>query len=774
MGKNEAELEARISSILLNIFPTFQEAKVQHQKSYSFKFGRHDVSVDLKKPSKYSNRAILDILLSVDDINVILLELKKEDLMLTDEDVNQGISYSRLLHPIPPITLISNGRDNIFYNSYTKERLSIDTLDLNYIQSLINNNFALALNDFKDAINVLLNKDNELFSKVINNISERKFSRLFGSIGQYEKTICPEFIIQREIVGEIISEFDAGHSLLGLIAPAFGGKTCILYDFFERIKSQTSHLLYIDCNDHNYSILQELANNFSQASSIVINKDKIREWLLNALTDSSFYLLIDNFSIDIPETIKSEIIELIDMFRNNSNRILYTIDEFNFNKASKVDGRQYSSIIGEESHVLELYELNDQEYQQANNLLFEKFKVQIEHGGHFTPIYRQPRNLRVIADLYREPDGGQILPQGQFIKVISVPDVEHLVRITRKEVYGDSINSLYKKIAKCFVQEYELRKSNPNFALLASGTGIFSVDTFKISFPDHYDAMIKSGAVTIREISEELFVVIPKMPELVARHSIEIIRNEIKNFSEQEHDYKKVAERLIELTTNLPYNDIVGAGVISQLGTEGDIDLFSQLIQELLKLPPKIEQISDGTKVLMYIEGKGLMPFELNYGDNGSFISDFLPFPILSQLAGYPLKLENPGPYNQFAFHNTMLKILGSFQHYIFRPDSANLENMRSVTSHDLPDGGTVVCEKEGIIEPIVQSLQKCFFEIPDEFNVLCEDAKKQKNIYLLWRIYLALLPIRFIANHDISLRATLFLDSFISEFSDSLPIHST
>lgn len=126
MGKekiNEATLEARIDAVLKNIFPTFKEVNVIHQKYFSINFGKHDVLVDLKEPSTGYTKAILDVLLKIDDTNIILLELKREGLQLDENDVNQGLSYARLTHPMPPIVLISNGNDNWLYNTYNKQKL---------------------------------------------------------------------------------------------------------------------------------------------------------------------------------------------------------------------------------------------------------------------------------------------------------------------------------------------------------------------------------------------------------------------------------------------------------------------------------------------------------------------------------------------------------------------------------------------------------------------------------------------------------------------------
>lgn len=207
MAINEAELEARIDRVLSSVFPTFRSVNVEHQKSFSIKFGHHNVMVDLKEPSSHSSRAIFDILLTVDNLNIILLELKREGLPLTEDDIEQGISYARLIHPMPPLTLISNGVDNLFFDTYTKERSDVTTVDMDLIKRKVDSSFALAIGDFKNALNILLNNEPEIFSQIINQISEERFERYFGSIENVTKPICLDFLIDRKVISNIHNHF---------------------------------------------------------------------------------------------------------------------------------------------------------------------------------------------------------------------------------------------------------------------------------------------------------------------------------------------------------------------------------------------------------------------------------------------------------------------------------------------------------------------------------------------------------------------------------------
>jgi len=72
MSLNEATLTARLHKILEVIFPSFATLSIEHQGTFSLKFGHHNVKVDMKEPSKYPNRAILDMLLTSNGLNLML------------------------------------------------------------------------------------------------------------------------------------------------------------------------------------------------------------------------------------------------------------------------------------------------------------------------------------------------------------------------------------------------------------------------------------------------------------------------------------------------------------------------------------------------------------------------------------------------------------------------------------------------------------------------------------------------------------------------------
>lgn len=765
--KNEATLEARIAQVLQNTFPTFKEVGIVHQKSFSIKFGHHAVLVDLKEPKARPTRAIFDILLTIDGQNIILLELKKEGLKLTNDDVSQGISYARLTHPMPPITLISNGLDNQFYNTYTKEKLEKNTIDLAYLKELTDNSFKLAINDFKNAVKILLNNEPELFAKVINQISDLRFDRLIGDINDYSKTITKEFLIQREIVEKIWQKIELNQSLIGIVAPALSGKTNCLYQLFERSKTERSFSIYFDCLDHNYGILQALANHFSKETRLSISKDQIRDWIINTLNNipnARFYLLLDNFNADIPESIKSEVIEIIDLFDGQNHTIIYTTDELNYKKIGFVKNRFSKTTIGEKSIILKLKELSDREYHETVSYLFKNFRLDIEQGGYYTPEYRQLRILRYFAGLYKNK-----IPKNKVSKIDAVPNYNYLQLIAQSKIYHQEVHELYKKITHCFFLEHKKRKRIPILNVAASGSGAITTDIFKEKFPDEYQPLLESAFIVVRTVSDDLKIIYPKIPELIAFYAIDYIKPEVITLKVN-NTPSDICNHFIDLTISYPFSDIVGCGVLVKIGHAKEIDLFSDLVLTLIESTPRKEKINAGTRVLIYAEDKG--PIQLDFGEEDNkneVMSNFFPFTILSQLAGYPLRIidEKKRIKPSYKFHRLLLETLCSCPHFIRRVDVRSFDNWKPISTWECDGVGTIVNGREGIVEPIVQSIQKCFFEIPKEIKLLYNKGFKEKNMLLIWRCYLAIRRCSSISEPKLAKQAKSFMKTFKPFFEE-------
>ena len=431
---NEATLEERIGSVLKITFPSFQKLKVKHQESFSIKFGHHNVTVDAKEPSEYPTRAIYDILLTTEDdkTNLILLELKKEGKTITAEDIEQGLSYARLIHPMPPLTLISNGVENIFLNTYSKTKIEKNSVDIEFLQKSIDGAFSLATNDFKQSVDILLNKNPQILSQIINDISASRFDKLKGELSDFTKPICEDFILKRDYISEL-KEKCGEKNLIGIIGHTFSGKTNILYDFYRNYHVKDSAIYYLDCKENNYSIFQQFSNHLTKELRFSINTEKIREWIissLNNIENVSFTFLFDNFGTNTSHKLKEEIVELIDLLHGSKHTIVFTIDLLNYKHIAKDKFRNYLTYFGKDTYTLEVNELNISEFESSSIKLYNVSKSFFEHGAHFSIEYRQPRIQRLLAAFFVKES--EKLSLGQGFRIIAVPDYNLLKLFAEK------------------------------------------------------------------------------------------------------------------------------------------------------------------------------------------------------------------------------------------------------------------------------------------------------------------------------------------------------
>ena len=86
-------------------------------------FLEHTFSIRLGKRKHVTGRS--DILCKRNGKNLFVIELKNDSIEITENDIDQGISYARLLlDNIAPFTIVSNGRQTRIFDSITRKELT--------------------------------------------------------------------------------------------------------------------------------------------------------------------------------------------------------------------------------------------------------------------------------------------------------------------------------------------------------------------------------------------------------------------------------------------------------------------------------------------------------------------------------------------------------------------------------------------------------------------------------------------------------------------------
>lgn len=775
---SEADYGGRLVKVLSSIFPTFEKVEIQQEESFSINVGRRNIVITKDLPSLDNDKAkvyaIYDILLSIGDKNVILLELKKEDAQIKPEHIDQALSYGRLIHPMPPITVIA-GKNVLIYDTFTREQLEGVEINEMLVNSLLEKSSDLAKADLDEAIALLLNRDPKVFSSVINAISEENFSELIGGIGDFQKPISKGFLIDRVVAHQIYEASDS-QNLIGLRGAAFSGKTNILFNVFQKHKTENTAILYLDLEDLQYSIFRKLANAFSQELNFHVNEDKVLEWLnisIRKMKGFKLLFLFDNYNDDLSETIKSNIRELIDLTKSTKHCVIFSIDEINYERISKKPHRNYKTLFGG-AFLLKIKNLDVREFHGACELLDEKFKASIQLGGEISKEYRVPRIIRFIANI-----ASQIRledKEGKFLMFPSIPNIKLIYDVSGSllsSALGREQRKLLKKLSKLYITyEFTWKDKNP-LKLLTMAEGVLPTTLVKadLSF-DEFNELVESGLVVESYVNDTFSFLVPKTPELVSYYGIEQIAVALISVRRQIDKLEEIATLFIRLCNHFQYSDIVGAGVLNVILSQNGQGLFIDLVNELLRHSYEKMEVEDGIKVKMFIPEHGYIHLDLDdipKEERGYMLNDNLPYLILSQLLAEPLEIKNKDGAVSYDSHIKLLYRVGSYEGLLCRTEFSELNEMTEFLTHDIKDIGTIVCHKMGVIEPIIQSIASSFLKIPDEIERLYEKAIEDKNFLLLWRIYMALASFKFSAESDLAQRVNQFLNKFKSVYPEIL-----
>lgn len=768
---NEATLEANLNSVLRSIFPTFKKVKIKHQEVLTLQLGHRDISFNSKLTEKISSNAIYDILVQINDQNTILFELKKFGKKLGSHDQKQALSYALLIDPKPPITIVSNGVDTYIYSTYTGKQLDGKTIGLPDIEEVVNQANKLAADCEQEAIQTLLGTDYIFLSEVINTRTEEVFQDLIGTIGDYQKPICNDFSFHRELVEKVAEEFTLHKSkLVGVIGSPFSGKTNFLYQFYEINKSNNSLTLYVDCNETTYSVFQAIANGITQVTKTSVSLSDVRNWIFNSMskgTDTKLYLLLDNYTYKTAKKIQENIAELLDSFTGENLHILYTVDEYNMKKLFKVKNRETQTKFGRDSITYGLKPLNNKEYEEALTSIYNNYQVTFEHGSKHNIEYREPRILRQLVSFISMLNPGK----DKIAVVPAVTDLGFLQLAMENQLYPDELHSFMKKMAACYFADAKRKKADHKFKLFTYGTGAIDKLTFQKHFKENYKKLIKSAFVKVKVIRNYKTFLFPQFPELLSWYLIEQVLKELSLYTPY-NSAKDLADQFLKLLQFQPYPEIIGCGVMVEMEKRGLHNEFGNLIKELLKRKPYTSTLSKGSVFRIYL-GQGRfvdITVDEEIAKESSLISNELSYMILSHLVAYPFitgTIENP----DFAPYIEVVETVGSSKHVLRRPSSNDFQNIQQLAQFEIKEHGSIVSGEEGIVEPIVQSIQHSFKRMPHVIKSIVNEAIEEKNINLVQRIYLATRSLKRIDSNEISTIAVeidkmceKFLTSFVRE----------
>lgn len=230
--------------------------ELQLERSFSVRIGRQSIHVS-GSSAKDKAGARLDILVRRGDKNLFIVETKSGDQSLTDDDRDQAISYARLVHPIAPYAVVTNGSEYRLYHSITKERIEPAEIRIRGFEA------ALPEADIAEAQALFLALNRSNLSLFCQSQVAEELRVVKGTVTEGRKYI-PDLHVPREAILKEVDEFyrSALPGLL-LVGQSGSGKTCELCSIAESLLASEKPVLFFNGFSLEKDILDAIAKEFS-------------------------------------------------------------------------------------------------------------------------------------------------------------------------------------------------------------------------------------------------------------------------------------------------------------------------------------------------------------------------------------------------------------------------------------------------------------------------------------------------------------------------------
>lgn len=777
MSKTEADLEARIHTALRSAFPWISD--LEHQTFFSVRLGHATVRVDGSSAEKLSGRA--DILVSHNKKPLAILELKREDINLSGDDIQQGLSYARLTNPMTPLVIVSNGKEFKIYDTYSgKEWESVEKTD-KALQKLLENTFIVATSTRRDAIQKLMNSNQQHWIDAFKQISSGLINDRAGDLKDMMVPYVNNFLLPRHATKNALDAIGAGKRAIVISGPPLSGKSNVLRELFLKIK-ENENLTILMLESSTDGIFETLSNQLSSFLDWNVSADDAREWIRRVSNGDNADLIIALDGIDPAHNkIISELNELVSSRFGSALRLIITLDDSALEAVTKKPtGREYTPF-GRMMHLIPVGPLNDEEFKQAQLVLAEN-RILITPGGESVIELREPWILRALVPSYLEE-----VQSDDCSKMVQLPpllDIESLEQAAKGCKVDVPTQTYLKLVAKGILSEYVEPRAD-------SGV-IYGITTFAVS---HHRLESIVGTTGIRELKcrgliKQVFdhsdkpVWNVRIPVLVARYLALELSEQVSGWGTSE----EIAKKLVHLATKLPIGEVIVASAIVQYLTLESKKSPLDLLQALQQLSPKSSTLGSGSEFTFAIEGQLLrgtvspdgtkLMVSINgsshevdlLSDDSNTIMDFGGWLILSHVASMPIGIEFNEDGDIVRIDETLLFEVAQSPFILSRPYGPH--GFKEVITHDIPSHGSMVCHQSGVIEPITWALIKYFIGQSSTVDLWIKEAMSQKSLPLLSRIHIALNQVSKISGERGTWARQVLSSIVIPEF-ENFPMHT-
>jgi hypothetical protein len=285
--ENEEELKIGFLVPLLRSLGVNQD-ELHFETSFRLVVGRQTLIEDTSK-ALTEKRPRLDILVTRDGQNLFVLEVKRRGQELTEQDRDQAVCYARLVDPMAPYALVSNGDDTRIYRTDTRKEVRQE-------EARLDTGFQIVIpgSDDFDALDYFLRLSPDNLLRFSQAQVEGNTRALIGSSSDLTKKYIPELHEPRERFGQALSKFrESSRSTLVLVADSGIGKTCSMCHRALQLLDSGHPVLFLRGSELDQRLLAVIADEFAWTFKESLSLPELVRRLSRVVGNSSLLVFVD-------------------------------------------------------------------------------------------------------------------------------------------------------------------------------------------------------------------------------------------------------------------------------------------------------------------------------------------------------------------------------------------------------------------------------------------------------------------------------------------------
>jgi hypothetical protein len=313
MLMNEEEIRGKLLLPFLNDLG-FDLSEISLEKSFTIRLGK----------SQHTIKGRSDILCKRNGKNLFIIELKNDSISITQNDIDQGISYATaLVDNIAPFTIITNGKTTKIFDSIS--RIELTGKKISEQSSFWKNDYTLSTDEELrirfEALKKFVSFSPENLKIFCKNQVQDRMGPIIGSIDDPSSKFVKELHVQRKDLQCSFNNFiNSEASVFGIVGSAGVGKTNTMCSLALQ-NLDDKFVFFYNAAIINKSPLEHIAQDLNGVFSSKSESDLVLKKLdeLGRFLNKSVLIFIDAIDESVNTNISLELSEIALACRNLDN-----------------------------------------------------------------------------------------------------------------------------------------------------------------------------------------------------------------------------------------------------------------------------------------------------------------------------------------------------------------------------------------------------------------------------------------------------------------------